>query len=163
MWSRWNCNTSGCGKKTTEGTKTYSTRSWSRCLYKRSLEVEKWVCANLLSIAIRDNLFWYWYLYRKGHRIYDQLKKLGAGVDWDRAVFMMDPVNTFSNLSCLWLTICHAWIWPLENRSVCYWSFYSNAWKRCYLPFNSIGELVLYVTLSNIRYWGFVLLVWFTI
>ncbi|KAL3093706.1 hypothetical protein niasHS_006268 [Heterodera schachtii] len=27
----------------------------------------------------------------KGHIIYDQLKKMGAGVDWDRVVFMMDP------------------------------------------------------------------------
>lgn len=25
--------------------------------------------------------------------IYDQLKKMGAGLDWDRAVFMMDPVS----------------------------------------------------------------------
>jgi len=28
---------------------------------------------------------------RKGHLIYDQLRKLGAAVDWDRVAFMMDP------------------------------------------------------------------------
>ncbi|CAJ0572580.1 unnamed protein product, partial [Mesorhabditis spiculigera] len=27
----------------------------------------------------------------KGHVIYNQLRKMGASVDWDRAVFMMDP------------------------------------------------------------------------
>jgi valyl-tRNA synthetase len=30
--------------------------------------------------------------FRKGFVIYDQLRKMGASVDWDRAVFMMDPV-----------------------------------------------------------------------
>ena len=30
-------------------------------------------------------------LIRKGHRIYDQLKKLGSSFDWDRACFTMDP------------------------------------------------------------------------
>uniref|UniRef100_A0A914CX14 Valine--tRNA ligase n=1 Tax=Acrobeloides nanus TaxID=290746 RepID=A0A914CX14_9BILA len=30
----------------------------------------------------------------KGHVIYDQLRKMGASVDWDRAVFMMDPKIT---------------------------------------------------------------------
>lgn len=29
--------------------------------------------------------------YRKGEVIYDQFRKMGAGVDWDRACFMMDP------------------------------------------------------------------------
>ena len=29
----------------------------------------------------------------KGHVIYDQLRKMGASLDWDRAVFMMDPVS----------------------------------------------------------------------
>lgn len=29
--------------------------------------------------------------FRKGHRIYHQLKKLGSSFDWDRAVFTMDP------------------------------------------------------------------------
>lgn len=32
--------------------------------------------------------------YRKGEVIYDQLRKIGAGVDWDRACFMMDPKIT---------------------------------------------------------------------
>lgn len=32
-------------------------------------------------------------VFRKGFVIYDQLKKMGSSVDWDRAVFMMDPVN----------------------------------------------------------------------
>uniref|UniRef100_A0A8R1XQ43 valine--tRNA ligase n=1 Tax=Onchocerca volvulus TaxID=6282 RepID=A0A8R1XQ43_ONCVO len=30
----------------------------------------------------------------KGELIYDQLRKIGAGVDWDRACFMMDPKIT---------------------------------------------------------------------
>lgn len=30
--------------------------------------------------------------YRKGIRIYEQLRKMGASLDWDRAAFMMDPV-----------------------------------------------------------------------
>jgi valyl-tRNA synthetase len=30
-------------------------------------------------------------VFRKGFVIYDQLRKLGASVDWDRSVFMMDP------------------------------------------------------------------------
>lgn len=29
--------------------------------------------------------------FRKGVVIYDQLRKMGAGVDWERACFMMDP------------------------------------------------------------------------
>nr|CAD2202037.1 unnamed protein product [Meloidogyne enterolobii] len=35
------------------------------------------------------NEVWKW-KNNKGHIIYDQIRKLGAGVDWDRAVFMMD-------------------------------------------------------------------------
>lgn len=30
-------------------------------------------------------------VFRKGGVIYDQLRKMGASVDWDRACFMMDP------------------------------------------------------------------------
>ena len=33
---------------------------------------------------------------RKGVCIYNQLKKLGSSVDWDRACFTMDPVSMFS-------------------------------------------------------------------
>ncbi|CAJ0937468.1 unnamed protein product, partial [Mesorhabditis belari] len=33
---------------------------------------------------------WQW-KNEKGHIIYDQLRDMGASVDWDRAVFMMDP------------------------------------------------------------------------
>lgn len=31
--------------------------------------------------------------FRKGDRIYHQLKKLGSSLDWDRACFTMDPVS----------------------------------------------------------------------
>lgn len=31
-------------------------------------------------------------IYRKGDVIYNQFRDMGASVDWDRAVFMMDPV-----------------------------------------------------------------------
>lgn len=43
---------------------------------------------SLTSLPINLNVF------RKGHIIYDQLRKMGASVDWDRAVFMMDPVSS---------------------------------------------------------------------
>ena len=33
------------------------------------------------------------YLDRKGGRIYEQLRKMGVSVDWDRACFTMDPVS----------------------------------------------------------------------
>ena len=33
------------------------------------------------------------YLDRKGDRIYEQLRKMGVSVDWDRACFTMDPVS----------------------------------------------------------------------
>lgn len=36
--------------------------------------------------------------FRKGDRIYHQLKKLGSSLDWDRACFTMDPVS-FLHLS----------------------------------------------------------------
>lgn len=33
-----------------------------------------------------------WLVYfRKGNRIYEQLKSLGSSFDWDRACFTMDP------------------------------------------------------------------------
>ena len=33
------------------------------------------------------------HLNRKGDRIYEQLRKMGVSVDWDRACFTMDPVG----------------------------------------------------------------------
>jgi len=33
------------------------------------------------------------YFDRKGDRIYEQLRKMGVSVDWDRACFTMDPVS----------------------------------------------------------------------
>lgn len=36
---------------------------------------------------------------RKGDRIYQQLKKLGSSLDWDRACFTMDPVSVFAPLN----------------------------------------------------------------
>lgn len=32
--------------------------------------------------------------FRKGHRIYDQLRKLGGSYDWDRVSFTMDDVSS---------------------------------------------------------------------
>lgn len=36
------------------------------------------------------------HLVRKGDRIYEQLKKMGSSLDWDRACFTMDPVSGFA-------------------------------------------------------------------
>ena len=43
------------------------------------------------------------YFDRKGDRIYEQLRKMGVSVDWDRACFTMDPVsiNNRPLLGCL--------------------------------------------------------------
>lgn len=34
--------------------------------------------------------------FRKGDRIYHQLRRLGGSYDWDRACFTMDPVSTIT-------------------------------------------------------------------
>uniref|UniRef100_A0A183E5W6 valine--tRNA ligase n=1 Tax=Gongylonema pulchrum TaxID=637853 RepID=A0A183E5W6_9BILA len=58
---------------------------------------------------------WQWkneyVLFKKGEVIYDQLRKLGAGVDWDRACFMMDPKITRA--------VVHAFI-ELHERGIIY-------------------------------------------
>ncbi|VDM97144.1 unnamed protein product [Thelazia callipaeda] len=47
----------------------------------------------------------------KGEVIYEQLKKMGAGVDWNRACFMMDPKITYA--------VAHAFI-IMHERGVIY-------------------------------------------
>ena len=44
-------------------------------------------------------------LFRKGDRIYHQLRKSGCSLDWDRAVFTMDEVRQ-SLLAKLLLVFC---------------------------------------------------------
>ena len=55
------------------------------------MELEKQVSENSEQLVLIFSIF----SLSKGHIIYDQIRKLGAGADWDRAVFMMDPVFTF--------------------------------------------------------------------
>lgn len=40
--------------------------------------------------CLRKEMFWLIF-YRKGDRIYHQLKKMGSSYDWNRAAFTMDP------------------------------------------------------------------------
>lgn len=38
------------------------------------------------------------FLFRKGDRIYHQLRMLGGSYDWDRACFTMDPVRYLKSI-----------------------------------------------------------------
>lgn len=51
----------------------------------------KWVIIYFIVQYVRMNFL----CFRKGDRIYHQLKKLGGSYDWDRACFTMDPVSFY--------------------------------------------------------------------
>ena len=66
------------------------------------------------------------YFDRKGDRIYEQLRKMGVSVDWDRACFTMDPVsiNNRPLLGCLKTSL------SCKRFSSSFFQFLSF-WKYC--------------------------------
>lgn len=90
------------------------------------------------------------YSYSKGETIYDQLKKLGSSLDWDRACFTLDKVTqncdiwTQNSSYGLWdicrcihmkyllffVRICQRqWLRPLSNFMMRDWSTEKTKWS----------------------------------
>lgn len=108
--SRWYCHAGSGGEKADEREGTEPPWSGQRQLCSGSLEVEERVsgvnsCRKGFSgwkTHIDNNVIVCVLLVRKGDRIYEQLKKLGSSLDWDRACFTMDPVSGFAPLNNPW-------------------------------------------------------------
>uniref|UniRef100_A0A1I8BHA2 Valine--tRNA ligase, mitochondrial n=1 Tax=Meloidogyne hapla TaxID=6305 RepID=A0A1I8BHA2_MELHA len=62
----------------------------TQVVVEKKLKRERGLTRHQLGREKFINEVWKW-KNNKGHIIYDQIRKLGAGVDWDRVVFMMDP------------------------------------------------------------------------
>jgi valyl-tRNA synthetase len=39
---------------------------------------------------------WHFLYFRKGDRIFEQMKRLGSSLDWSRSCFTLDPVSNIS-------------------------------------------------------------------
>lgn len=109
-----------------------------------------WSINRCTNIGKKKPTFSFFYSYSKGETIYDQLKKLGSSLDWNRACFTLDKVaqnfdiwtqNSFYGLwdicRCIhikyllfFVRIClRQWLRPLSNFMMRDWSTEKTKWS----------------------------------
>lgn len=165
LWSRWYCYAGSGREEADEREGPEPPWSGQRKLRSGSLEVEEWVsgvnsCRKGFSgykTEVDNNVSVCVLLVRKGDRIYQQLKKMGSSLDWDRACFTMDPVSGFAPLNnydhILSIRFSSARLYS-ENVLCSPRGLHSDAWWRSDLQEQKAGQLVLQTELSHLRHWG---------
>ena len=78
-------------------------------------------------VSHTENCITFCDIFRKGDRIYNQVKRMGCSVDWDRAFFTMSDVSSTYYLIIVVIDII------IAIESCCKGMLCSTSRRRCYI------------------------------